>query len=29
MIDFGAISLFPSAMWDEISVHPKTELEFA
>ena len=25
MMDFDATSLYPSAMWDENSVHPKTD----
>ena len=28
-MDFDATSLYPSAMWDENSVHPKKETGFA
>ena len=28
-MDFDATSLYPSAMWDEISVYPKIETGFA
>ena len=28
-MDFNAISLYPSAMWDEKPVYPKTESGFA
>ena len=29
MMDFDATSLYPSAMWDEISVYPKIEIGIA
>ena len=28
-MDFGATSLYPSAMWDENNVYPKIETGFA
>ena len=27
--DFDAVSLYPSAMWDEISIHPRIETGYA
>ena len=29
MMDFDATSLYPSALWDEMSVYPKIETRFA